>query len=682
MIGQSSYYILPAIDIGENPGGLNQDDEFPLGGGLPAGWATVLPGTTTDMWSTAQNIPFSFDFDGNAVSSYYVSNNGILTFNSNSGTPPDGNNTSLPSVSIPDMSVMVWGIDLSGGAASDNVVSKTFGTAPNRQHWVFFSSASNAANAGGWTYWSIVMEESTNKMYVVDQRTGPNGAGTATGITVGVQVNSLNYAEAPGSPNVANAAGNDPTPVDNSYYEIIPGTPPNDDMSGISIDMPAVVLTGKSVFMSGLFRNVGVNTVANADFNYRVNGGTVVTQQATGNLPAASGEFKTVSSPAQWTPSTDGKYEVEMWLSNINGNNDPNNDNDTIKATIVASSNPPERTVVIEERTGTWCGWCPRGGVAMQHMLLNYHETAVLLAVHNGDPMAVTDYDSKLNGGFPTFSGDRLFSAQGISGTPNGAGSMISFHDQRRNIIPGATVEITNINYNPSNGDVTVDVESDFILEGSGLDLRYALVFAEDGVTGGSGFAQTNYYAGGAQGPLVDANGFDYSTQPDPVPASLMRYDHVVRSVVPQFEGAAGSVPSNITFQQKVTYTFTTTLPATVDNPNHVYANVLLLDQGNGGVVVNATHAKLTTVVDIEENELIEASIYPNPARDYFQVELAENTDFDLELVNATGQVVLRQSYNDRNTAFISTADLAKGMYILNITSGDKFSSLSIAVTH
>lgn len=680
MFGQSTYYILPAIDIGENPGDLNQDDEFPLGGGLPTGWNLVMAGTTTDQWSSAETIPFNFDFDGNAVSTYYVSNNGVVTFNSTPGTPPTGANASLPSTAIPDMSVMAWGIDISG-VGSDNIVSKTFGTAPNRQHWVFYTSATNAGNAGGWTYWSIVMEETTNNIYIVDQRTGPNGVGTATGITVGIQVSSLNYAEAPGSPNIANAAGNDPSSVDNSYYEIIPGSPTNDDMSGITIDMPAVVLTAKNVFMSGLFRNVGVNTVTTADFNYRINGGTVVTQGATGNLPAASGEFKTVSSPAQWTPATDGKYEVEMWLSNVNGNVDPNNDNDTIKATIVASSNPPERTVVIEERTGTWCGWCPRGGVAMQHMVLNYYETAVLLAVHNSDPMAISEYDSKLSGGFPTFSGDRLFSGQGISGAPSGAGSMIGFHDQRRQVIPGATVDITNVMHDPSTGNVTVDVSSDFILEGSGLDLRYALVFTEDAIKGGTGYAQTNYYAGGGQGPLVDANGFDYSTAPDPVPASLMQYDHVVVGVVPQYEGAAGSVPANISFQQNVTYTFNTTLPAPVMNANHVYVNVLLLDNANGGIVVNAAHKKLNTVIDLVENDLIEASIYPNPARDYFQVELAENTDFELELVNTMGQVVFKQSYTDRNTAVISTSDLAKGMYILNIISGEKYSSKSIAVT-
>ncbi len=128
-----SYYALPAINANQNPGPQNMDAEFPVGGGLPAGWATVMAATTTDQWSSSQSIPFSFSFDGSPVSTYVVSNTGVLTFATNPGTAPSATNTSLPSGLIPEKSIMVWGLDLSG-IGSDNIVSKTFGTAPNRQH--------------------------------------------------------------------------------------------------------------------------------------------------------------------------------------------------------------------------------------------------------------------------------------------------------------------------------------------------------------------------------------------------------------------------------------------------------------------------------------------------------------------------------------------------------------------
>lgn len=675
MFGQGSYYILPAIDAGQNPGDLHSETEEPSG--FNPGWTVITSSTSTDAWSAAQTIPFSFNFDGNAVTSYYVSNTGVLTFNSNPGTAPDDNNGSLPSLDIPDNSVMVWGINISGG--NDAIISKTFGTAPNRQHWVHFASASHSTTGGGWTYWSIVLEESSDNIYIVDQRTG-NGSGPATvsGITVGLQISSINYAEVPS----VSSRATENTSSDNTYYEFIFGTANDDDMAGISLDMPTVMETNTSVFVSGLFRNVGLNTISSADFNYRINGGSVVTAGATGNLPASTGDFKTVSSPNQWTPSADGRYEIEMWLSGLNGGSDDDISNDTISASIAVTSNPPERRVVIEERTGTWCPWCPRGTVAMQHMKLNYHDETVLLAVHNQDPMAVSEYDSKLSGGFPTFTGDRVFTEQGISGNPQAAGSMIGFMTQRRKLTPIANVDITNMNYNAASGAVTVDVSSDFLIEANNQDLRYVLIFTEDGVMGTAGYAQANNYQGGGAGPLVDANGLDYTTAGNPVPANLMVYDHVLRGVEPQFEGATGSVPANITFQQNVTYSFSTTLPSSITNANHAYVNVLLLDYNKGGEVVNANMKKLTNVVDLDENDLLEASVYPNPARDFFTVALAENADFELELVNAMGQVVAKQSYTDRNSASISTGNLASGMYILNITSGDKYSSMNIAVTH
>lgn len=142
LTGFSQYYVLPNINAGTNPGGLNTDAEFPVGGGLPAGWSNVLSSSASPIWSSSQTLPFSFQFNGSSVSSYRVSSTGVLTFMSTPGTAPGTSNTGLPSNVIPDLSIMAWGLDLSGG--NDAVVSKTFGSSPNRQHWVFFTSASES----------------------------------------------------------------------------------------------------------------------------------------------------------------------------------------------------------------------------------------------------------------------------------------------------------------------------------------------------------------------------------------------------------------------------------------------------------------------------------------------------------------------------------------------------------
>ena len=160
---QAQYYYLPfTSNPGQNPGNLNTDGEYPVGGGLPAGWTTIRTSSATPAWSNLQTLPFAFNFNGAPVTDYKVSTTGILTFDVASAlAAPASASQALPSALIPDNSVCVWG--LQGTGANDNVVTKTFGTAPNRQHWIFFSSYSIPGNTAGWTYWSIVLEETTNK---------------------------------------------------------------------------------------------------------------------------------------------------------------------------------------------------------------------------------------------------------------------------------------------------------------------------------------------------------------------------------------------------------------------------------------------------------------------------------------------------------------------------------------
>ena len=100
-----SYYYVPHVNAGQNPGGLNNDDEDPTGG-LPATWTEILDSSATPKWSTNQTIPFSFNFNGSAVTEYKVSNSGVLTFSTSVTAVPGFTNDYIPSSSIPDQSVM------------------------------------------------------------------------------------------------------------------------------------------------------------------------------------------------------------------------------------------------------------------------------------------------------------------------------------------------------------------------------------------------------------------------------------------------------------------------------------------------------------------------------------------------------------------------------------------------
>jgi thiol-disulfide isomerase/thioredoxin len=61
----------------------------------------------------------------------------------------------------------------------------------------------------------------------------------------------------------------------------------------------------------------------------------------------------------------------------------------------------------MEEYTGTWCGWCPRGIVGLQLVNETYGDRVQTIAVHYDDPMETSVYYSLLPGSFPNATVNR-----------------------------------------------------------------------------------------------------------------------------------------------------------------------------------------------------------------------------------------------------------------------------------
>jgi len=325
------YYIIPAVP--GNPGNLNNDSESPVGQGLPASWTTILSGNkNTPTWSPTQNIPFSFEYNSATETQYKVSSSGVLTFDAaTSVSAPSYTNATLPNASLPDKCVMIWG--LRGTGSNDNIVTKTFGTAPNRQHWIMFTSFS-FANSGnnGYAYFSIVLEETTNHIYVVDQRKSGNMS-----LTIGTQVNSSVAYYVPGTPNVPGLAGTNSNSSDNYHYSFYPGPQPATDASAQQILLASPIAFNQAPYtLQVKIGNYGTNTITSGTLNYRINGGATLSTAFTGlSIPTMGNVMLT--HPTPWNPAL-GTYTIEMWLSNPNGTTDLIPGNDIVSKQIVVSN--------------------------------------------------------------------------------------------------------------------------------------------------------------------------------------------------------------------------------------------------------------------------------------------------------------------------------------------------------
>lgn len=654
---QAQYYYVPYQNAGTNPGGVNTETEYPVGGGLSANWTVLQGPSATPAWSPATTIPFAFNFNGAPVTQCKVSTSGVLTFTTGAVTVPAYGAVALPNANVPDNSVCILGIR--GTGTNDNIVTATFGTAPNRQFWVLFSSYSTAT-ANVYTYWSIMLEETSNKIYIVDQRHN-----TPYNVSAGIQMNSTTAFMVTGSPALATLAGADPTSADNTYYEFIFGTQAANQAKLKSLTVDKYIIVPGSTFVEGVVQNLGASPITSMDIKYEVNGTTYTSSFSSLNI-LSNTSYSFIHNTALNIPVATA-YPLKVWVD-ITG--DADHTDDTLNAVVTGLSFQPTKRVLIEEGTGTWCGWCPRGAVYTEQIDTVYPGTAIVVAVHNADPMTDAVYDAgmgNLISGYPGGTLDR----KDIDIDPT---DFEANYLNRINDVSPADVGVSAY-FNSATRQVDVVVSATFAAELTG-DFRLNAVLVEDEVTGTtSAYSQSNYYSSTSNNiPLVGA-GHNWQTEPNPVPFSTMVYEFVGRNIMGTYEGQVGSIPATVTNGTTYSYTFTTTIPTTWDE-NHMRV-IGMLQDGDLNTVLNVNRGAygITTTVQELTAENFSMSLYPNPASlsTQLEVNLKNSAAYQIEMFDMLGKSVYSQRFNGstgKNIYNVPLVGLNAGLYLVRVNVG------------
>lgn len=196
--GLAAQTYIPQLQSGVgSPGGLNT-----LSNTSTTGWTEIIPPSiSTNQWSAPVTIPFAFDFDGTPVTELRASGNGLVTFLSNPGTTPpnpsSGITPLLTDPNLPDSTIAAFWTDFTTATtgSNDRVYTQTFGSAPNRQFWVKWHSYEwGASGATGFVYVCVVLEESTNNIYVIEQYSDSPEPDTDSCV-VGIRVDGSNTYE-------------------------------------------------------------------------------------------------------------------------------------------------------------------------------------------------------------------------------------------------------------------------------------------------------------------------------------------------------------------------------------------------------------------------------------------------------------------------------------------------------
>ena len=245
--------------------------------------------------------------------------------------------------------------------------------------------------------------------------------------------------------------------------------------------------------------------------------------------------------------SEKGAYPYTITITKVNG--EANEDAyPSVSGVCNVYNTLPKHRSVVEEYTGTWCGYCPRGFVGLEEMNRLYPDDFIGISYHNGDPMEITSqFPSDVNG-FPDCWLDRK----------------------------GQPVERADCPY------------------------ELGFVLTQDGMTGTeSGWTQSNYYAGEEGWP----ESMDQFTQGSRSIKGLVFNDVIVaRSGIAGIEGSL-TAPIVADVAQQYSYAFrmqdvvNTSGQNIVQDKQQLRVIALVIDTRDGSIVnANKAMAGLSSV--------------------------------------------------------------------------------------
>ncbi len=343
-------------------------------------------------------------------------------------------------------------------------------------------------------------------------------------------------------------------------------------------------LLGSDVTIQAEVKNLGGQSLNSFDFHW--SDGINTYSETVDGLDLAYGESTVVSHSTTFNLPQAKSFTLNVWADNPNGDTDGDLTNNTVDGVVSGVTYIPNKKAVGEEGTGTWCQFCPRGTDWMEYMTENYPDAFIGIAVHNGDPMTLTEYDNGADfSAFPSAYFDRA-----IEIDPSDFEDYIDeFNGRIAPVAPDVTASI-----DVATKTLTATATAEFVTELSNLNYRLAVVLTEDDVKGtGSGYNQVNFYSGGND-PLPGW-GYDWNLLANPAPASLMEYDHVGRALLGGYNGTAGSIPASVTAGDVATQDYTLSNFNTAWNPFKMHAVVLVLDN-TSGEILNAESASIDVV--------------------------------------------------------------------------------------
>ena len=289
------------------------------------------------------------------------------------------------------------------------------------------------------------------------------------------------------------------------YSDQFPASPLQVLIAGISLPDYSIDLTyvGQSTQLPNSEYCIPVDLVSNSakgfnnlDVEVTVDGQTeqkhiILPESLQSGMNQTTSFIITGTSPAQA-----GRYDVEFTVKKVNGEEYAGEAKGV--GVLKNLSRLTQRNTVIEEFTGTGCGWCPRGWVGMEYMKEKYPDNFIGIAFHkynNTDPMYYANYPYLGLSGAPGCVIDRKGEADPYYGFNYGVIAYgIEDDFLELNSQPAEVEARLTAQWNENETAVVFNTDVEFLVATNPVSLVYVLT--ADSLTGAAtSWKQTNYYA-------------------------------------------------------------------------------------------------------------------------------------------------------------------------------------------
>ncbi len=281
------------------------------------------------------------------------------------------------------------------------------------------------------------------------------------------------------------------------------------------------------------------------------------------------------------------------------------------------------RKIVMEEATGTWCGWCPRGMMTIEQMSKKYPDNFIAIAIHDDAEMQVDKSYKPFLDMVTEYPSARINRKDWRSPWP------FDLED----IMDKGEAKVTTQARCLSAKEVEVESETVFgFSDSETVEYRLAYVVTEDNV---GPYMQNNAYSN----PSAEDNPDDLMNwwvhQDSRV---TMTFNEVAREIF-DYNGVEGLLPRGVTEGETYKTKYTLTVPDNVKELSNVRIVTLILDTRTGEIL----NADLCSLSDIPDTSISNITTDDNKRHDIF---------------NSLGMKV--------GTDTTPAKGLRKGLYIMN----------------